>query len=583
MNRRVRLANLLTGRGFIATTVFTVCFQLLTEPAILGLSPVIALVILFFSQLGLLISLLGMQAVRNATFKWLEVALGGRLYWLHHRYDLVGMAVAGFVATLLAQSALNSLAHTQSSDLLGAFGGALVTHAVLLPVLAIALGLFTHASQSKREINKTWGQLELSFTRDLGPTMQLTEPTFRAAAQRVVDRLQATKTRNAADLNERIQQFIAQAIQPIVRDLISQPGTSSYRKPSKPKPASLTALFGQLNGLKLASTPEWAMTPALLLLPFYLEFHGWVLGLLYGAIVAAAGFGLAWGLRLLEPRLAQLPKRTALAISLAYSSLLALVAFLLELIIFVDGDYTLAPQLLLLILGQQLLADLFGAADSIQSSRDEAGRSLRAELAWLVADINTREWFVRKLFVRNQPGLAKGELASQIFRLQESNQLSLNQQESDALVTQLEYRIKHLLALPPHATDVRHEVDAAIDSWRAKASIRYTMDFETAARLQQDPIATMALTEVIRELVGMAIHLAKASGVDASVIAVSENELELTLNVHQDFLKPGEHFDSQLLSSATRFVKECAHHFEYLPERARAILKVRVPIRPGVR
>lgn len=583
MNRRVRLANLISGRGFVATSLLTVGFQLLTEPKLFGLSWPVTVAVLFFSQLGLYISLLGFQAIRAKSFIAFERILEGRLYWLRHRYDLATMSFAGFVSTLLAQSALNSLGHTASSDLAGALGGALVTHAVLLPMLAIALGLIQHASISRREIDKTWGQIELALTRDLGPSMQPFEPSFRAAAQRVVDKLQATKTRNANDLNERIQQFTSQAIQPIVRDLVSQPGVSSRRSLAKPKSPSFIALISEVTGLRLASSPEWAMMPALLLLPFYLEVHGWIFGLLYALLVAGAAFALGLTLRRLVPRLQKLTRWPALAISFGYFALLALFALVLELVAFRGAAFTLVPQLLVLMWAQQVLADIFGAAEAVQEKRDAAGQRLRSELAWLLADVNTREWFVRKLFMRNQPGLAKGELASQIFRLQESGQLSLTDKESESLVTQLEYRIKHLLTLPPHATDLRHDVDAAIESWRAKASIRYTMDFETAARLQQDPVATLALTEVIRELVGMAVHLAKASGVDASAIVISENELELTLNVHQDFLKPDEHFDSQTLASATRFVRECAHRFEYLPERTRAILKVRIPIRAAAR
>ena len=583
MKRRVRLANLLTVQGFIATTILTVCFQVLTEPALFGVGLTLSFAILFFSQLGLYISLLGWQTLRAKSLNWLESFSGGALRALRHSYDLIGMSVSGFVATLLAQSALNSLSHTQSSDLAGALGGSLVTHAVILPLLSVALGLIHQATQTNGEINKIWGQRELAISRDLGTNQQPVEPTFRSVAQRVVDRLQATKTRNESDLNERIQQFIAQSIQPVVRDLVSTPGASTYPVLGRPQRPTMTALLAELKGLKLSQTPAWAAMPALLLLPFYLELHGWLWGTLYFALVAGVSIGLAVGLRLFSARLQSLPGWVALAVSLAYFGVAAVVALLLELTVFTQGGYTLVPQLLGLLWVQQLLADLFGAADAQMASREETAKTMRAELAWFLADINTREWFVRKLFTRNLPGLAKGELASQIFRLQEANQLTLTKEQGDALVTQLEYRIKHLLALPPHATDVRHEVDVAIEGWRAKASIRYTMDFETAARLQQDPVATLALTEVVRELVGMGVHLAKASGVDASALVFNDRELELTLNVHQDFLKPEEHFVSDMLASATRFVRECAHHFEYLPERTRAILKVRIPIRPTQR
>lgn len=579
MNRRVRLANLLTGRGFIVTSMFTIFYQLLTEPRLFEVDPLVLVAILFFSQLGLFITLLGLQTARARTFKWLEGLAGGRFYWLHHRFDIGSMTLAGLLATLLAQSALNSLGHTESSDLLGALGGALVTHAALLPLIAIGLGVHRNLVQINAQIAKSWGQLELAIARDQGSNPKPIEPTFRAVAIRVVERLQAVKTRNAQDLNERIQEFIAQAVQPVVRDLVTRPGQSSAPRLTRLQPTGLLQLIRRIDGLDLGKAPEWALMPALLLLPFYLEFQGWLGGLSYFALIAVASYGAAIGLRLTERWLAEMPALSSRLIAAAWLAMPALVAVVLELTVFGGGQYNLILQLLGLLWSLQFAAGLFTALESDIGRLEAAELGLKHQVAWLVADINTREWFVRKLFTRNLPGLAKGELASQIFRLQDANQLSLTPSETDALVTQLEYRIKHLLALPPHATDIRYEVDSAIEAWRPKASIRYTMDFETAAKLEADPVATLALTEVIRELVGMSVHLAKASSVEASALLIGSAEVELTLTVQQDFLKANEHFDSAVLATATRFVREAAHHFDYRAERERAVIRVRVPIR----
>ena len=581
MNKRVRVGNLLTGKGFIATFIFTVFFQLLTEPVMFELPPLLLLAVLAFSQLGLFISLLGFQTIRARAMSALAAIASGRLSWLQRRFDISAMALAGLVSTLVAQSALNSLGHLPSSDFLGALGGALVTSAVLLPLMAVGLGLNHDFKLVKAEISKTWGQMELLQARDLGPSLQQTEPTFRGVAARVVERLTALRLRDAQDLNDQLHSLIAQTVQPLIRDLAQAPGTRSILQPVKPSHSSLGKGLAAANGLRLVDSPEWAVMPALLLLPFYLELHGWLGGFVYFLVAAGLCFGLSVALKLNLPKLAKLPIWPQRLVAVGFSGLIAISAIATEGILNSPGAFTLAWQLLGLLWLQLLLAEIFSLLEDDYSQRLHAATELRHELAWRLADVNTREWFVRKLFTRNLPGLAKGELASQIFRVQKSSQFNLEKSELESLVTQLEYRTKHLLALPDHVTDIRREIDTAIEAWRAKASIKFGMDFETAARLGQDPVATLATVEVIREVVGMAVHLAKASSVDVLASLAGDRELELRLSCQQDFLKPGEHFDSTVLASPTRFVRDCTLGFDFEPEVARAIIRLRVPIRPS--
>lgn len=551
MNRRVRLANLLSGRGFVATAAFTLIFQLITEPAVLSLSPVLALVVLAFSQLGLYISLLGLQAFRRRAFRGLEQFAAGRVSWLRRRYDIFGMSLAGLIATLLAQSALNSLGHTAASDLLGALGGALVTHAVILPVLAIGLAHEKHHRQSLSELNRVWGQLELVMSRDLGPTMEPIEATLDAVASRVSDRLRSVKARSKSELSEITHQLALQSLQTVVRDLLSTETQATKVFSNRPQRIKLAKLLRAVDPWQLAKSPEWATMPALLLWPFYLELHGWLLGSLYFAVVALMSYVIARGMQSLEPRSLGLKREARFILAFACFAPLAAMATVVELSIRTQSAYTLAPQLLALIWIQQALAGIFAAAESEETRLDASIQGVKADLAWLMADVNTREWFVRKLFTRNQPTFAAGELVDQLAKA---------------------------IALPPRATNLRHAVADALKASAAKASIDLSVTDDATNRIQRDPVATAAIAEVVRELALVALQLTKATEISTELLLPTQREVELILRVHQDGLGAQDHFDSEKLATPPRFLRECAYAYEYQADRTRAMLRVRIPI-----
>ena len=582
MSERVKLTYLLSGRGFLITGALTVGYQLLTEPQLLRVDFWLALLVLFFSQLGLAISLVGFQMIRTRLPGFLEVnlRLGARLTSkLMHWYDLIAMGLSGLLATALAQVSLEAFTHLQSSDFAGAMGGSLLTYGALLPVVAALLGVYTRYRDVGRDVSKHWGQIELTRTRDGINEFQELDPSFRSVAATVVKRLQELQTRAQQDLNQRIQEFISQAVQPVIRDLLAQPGVNKARVFTKPLPASFLTLLKRNSVWQRAHAIEWLFFPGLLVLPFALEFYGWLSGVTF---VMATTLWLI-GLNFLLPWVMNLVNSIGNRwlrelVGYLYFGSVALVAMLVQWLFVPEaGSLTLAVLLLswLMVWGGGLLVQL----EEDQASYAASSSQLLKDLAWYVADLNTREWFLRKLFARNLPGLAKGELASQLFRLQESNRLQAATPENESLITQLEYRIKHLIALPAHATDVRHELNEIMDAWRAKTSIKFSMDFESAAKFEHEPVAAMATVEVMRELISMAVHLAKASSVESTVTVVSPHEFELRIVAKQDFLKQNEAFDSSSLNKATRFVRECAHSFDYQAERDRAILLVRIPCR----
>lgn len=582
MSERVKLTYLLSGRGFLITGAFTVGYQLLTEPQLLQVDFWLALLVLFFSQLGLSISLVGFQMIRTRlpALLGLKLRLGAKpLAQLMHWYDLIAMALSGLLATALAQVSLEAFAHRETSDLAGALGGSLLSYGALLPVIATLLGVYARYREVGRDVAKHWGQMELTRARDGVSWSQVQDPTFRAVAATVVRRLQELQTRAQQDLNQRIQEFISQAVQPVIRDLLAQPGVDNARVFSRPVPANLPTLLRQNTVWQRAHAMEWLFFPGLLVLPFALEFYGWLSGVTF---VLAITFWLI-GLNFLLPRVKNLVDSIGNLwlrelVGYLYFGSVALIAMLVQSLLMPGaGSMTLAVLLLswLMVWGGGLFVQL----EEDQASYAARSSQLLQDLAWYVADVNTREWFLRKIFARNLPGLAKGEFASQLYRLQESNRLQSATPENESLTTQLEYRIKHLVALPVRATDVRHEFNEVTDAWRAKTSIKYSMDFEVAAKFEHEPVAAMAIVEAMRELVSMAVHLAKASGVEILVTLASPHEIELKIIVKQDFLRTDEVFDSSSLNKATRFLRDCAHYFDYRSERDRAIVLIRIPCR----